>query len=111
TLANYAGRQPVAGVEAFDYSYPHVDARTQRSKLPSGIKVAVLPKPTRDEQVNLSLTLRYGNVENLRELREAAAFLPALMSRGTKSLSYQQLRDEMNRLDVSVGSGGGGGGR
>ena len=46
------------------------------------------------------------------ELREAASLLPALMNRGTKSLTYQQLRDEMNRLDVQVGAGGGGfGGR
>jgi zinc protease len=62
--------------------------------------------------VNLSLTLRYGNADNLREFREAASFLPALMNRGTKKLSYQQLRDEMNRLDVQVGAGSGGfGGR
>src|SRR5207247_136305 len=81
------------------------------SKLFSGIKVAALPKPTRDEAVNLSLTVRYGNAENLRTLREAAAMLPALMNRGTKKLTYQQLRDEMNRLDVSVSAGGGFGGR
>jgi zinc protease len=79
--------------------------------LPSGIKVAVLPKPTRDEEVNVSLTLHYGNADNLKELREAAAFLPALMNRGTRRLSYQQLKDEMNRLDVQVTAGGGGGGR
>ena len=33
------------------------------------------------------------------------------MNRGTKKLSYQQLRDEMSRLDVAVGAGGGFGGR
>jgi zinc protease len=111
-VTEYKGRPPVAAVAAFDYSYANVEAKTRRSKLPSGIKVAILPKPTRDEQVNLSLTLHYGNADNLRPLREAASFLPALMNRGTKKLTYQQLRDEMNRLDVSVGAGGGGfGGR
>jgi zinc protease len=112
-VSDYKGRPPVAAVEAFDYSYPNIDARTTRTRLPSGIKVALLPKPTRDEEVNLSLTLRYGNAENLKDLREAAAFLPSLMNRGTKQLSYQALRDEMNRLDVQVfaGSGGGRGGR
>ena len=66
-VAKYKGRPPVAAVEAFDYSFANVDARTKRTKLPSGIKVAILPKPTRDEQVNLSLTLHYGNAENLRD--------------------------------------------
>lgn len=109
-VAEYHGRPPVASVEAFDFSYAHVDSRTTRSRLPNGIKAALLPKPTRDQEVNVRLTLRYGNADSLKDLREACAFLPALMNRGTKRLSYQQLRDEMSRLDVQVGAGSGGGG-
>jgi zinc protease len=107
-VSEYKGRPPVAAVPEFDYSFASVEARTKRSKLPTGIKVAILPKPTRDEVVNLSLTLRYGNLENLKGRREAASLLPTLMNRGTKSLTYQQLRDEMNKLDVQVSAGGGG---
>src|SRR5262245_43477207 len=77
-VSDYKGRPPVPEVAAFDYSLANVEAKTQRAKLPSGIKVAILPKPTRDEQVNLSLTLHYGNAENLRDLREAATFLSPL---------------------------------
>jgi zinc protease len=110
-VADYKGRPPVAAVAEFDYRFSNVETHTQRSRLPSGIKVALLPKATRDEEVTLALTLKYGNAENLRELREAASLLPGLMLRGTKKLSYQQLRDEMNRLDVQISSGGFGGGR
>jgi len=110
-VTDYKGRPPVATVEEFNYSFANVEAHTTRSRLPSGIKVALLPKPTRDEEVNLSLTLRYGNAQSLRELREAASMLPGLMLRGTKNLSYQQLRDKMNQLDVQIGAGGFGGGR
>jgi zinc protease len=110
-VADYKGRPPVATVEEFDYSFANVEKRTTRTKLPTGIKVALLPKPTRDEEVTLALTLKYGNAESLRELREAASLLPGLMLRGTKKLSYQQLRDEMTRLDVQIGTGGFGGGR
>ena len=101
-VSEYKGRPPVAAVPEFDYSFANVEANTRRSKLPSGIKAAVLAKPTRDEVVNLSLTLRYGNLENLKGLREAASLLPSLMTRGTKKLTYQQLRDEMTRLDVQI---------
>ena len=106
-VAEYKGRPPVAAVPEFDYSFANVEARTKRSKLPTAIKVAILPKPTRDEVVNLSLTLRYGSLDNLKGLRQAAALLPALMNRGTKNLTYQQLRDEMNKLDVQVNAGSG----
>jgi zinc protease len=110
-VAEYKGRPPIAAVPEFDYSFANVEARTTRLKLPSGIKAALLPKPTRDERVELSLALRYGNAENLKEFREAASFLPALMSRGTKNLTYQQLRDEMTKLDVRISSFGSSPGR
>ena len=107
-LADYKGRPPVAAVPEFDYSFTNVEAHTKRSTLPSGIKAALLSKPTRDNRVSLELSLRYGNVDNLKELREATSFLPTLMTRGTKKLTYQQLRDEMSKLDVQISASSGG---
>jgi zinc protease len=101
-VRDYKGKPPVASVPEFDYSFANIEAHTKRSTLPSGIKAALLPKPTRDEEVNLRLTLRYGNADNLKGQRAAASLLPALMNRGTKTLTYQQFRDELSRLDVSV---------
>jgi len=103
-VKDYQGRPPVASVAEFDYSFDNVESKLTRSTLPSGIKVALLPKPTRDEVVNLQLTLRYGNAENLKGLRDAALALPDLITRGTKRLTYQQLRDELSRLDVQIGA-------
>src|SRR5947207_13861369 len=57
------------------------------------------------------LTLRYGNEDNLKGYEAAAGLLPQLMLRGTKKLTYQQLRDELDRLNATLGTGGGGGGR
>jgi zinc protease len=62
--------------------------------------------------VHLALTLHFGNEENLKGFESAAAFLPELMMRGTQKLSYQQLRDELDGLEATLGTGGGGrGGR
>jgi zinc protease len=61
--------------------------------------------------VRLTLTLRYGNAENLKGYETAAGFLPELMQLGTKKLTEQQLRDELDRLKATLGSGGGGGRR
>ena len=61
--------------------------------------------------MHLTLTLRYGNEENLKGLEPATGFLSELMLRGTKKLSYQQLRDELDRLGATLGAGAGGGGR
>ena len=78
----------------------------QRLELPEGIKVTLLPKKSRGEEVQLMLTLRYGNEENLKGFEAASGFLPELMLRGTKKLSYQQLRDELDRLEATLSDRG-----
>jgi zinc protease len=95
--------------ESFEPTPANIEARVQRMELPEGIKVALLPKKTRGQEVQMLLTLRYGNEENLKGFEVAAGMLPQLMLRGTKKLSYQQLRDELDRLNATISAGGGGG--
>jgi zinc protease len=109
-LSNYKGRAPIVEGEVFEATPVNVEARVQREELPEGINVALLPKKTRGEEVHATLTLRYGNDENLKGFESVASFLPDLMLRGTKQLSYQQLRDELDRLKATLSAGGGGGG-
>jgi zinc protease len=109
-LSNYKGRAPIAEGEIFEAAPENVEARVQRGDLPEGIKVTLLPKKTRGEEVHATLTLRYGNEENLKGFESVAGFLPELMLRGTKQHSYQQLRDELDRLKATLSAGGGGGG-
>jgi zinc protease len=110
-VANYKGRAAISEGEAFDPTPANIEARVQRQELPEGIKVTLMPRKTRGEEAHLLLTLRYGNEENLKGFESAAPFLPELMLRGTKKLSHQQLRDELDRLKATLGAGAGGGGR
>ncbi|MBI1900626.1 MAG: insulinase family protein [Planctomycetia bacterium] len=110
-VASYKGRETISAGEAFEPTYENIESRTRRSALPEGIKVSLLPKKTRDEQVTLVLTLRYGNAENLKEMDSAASFLTSLMTRATKKLSRQQLQDELAKLEARIGSGAFTGGR
>ncbi len=95
-LEGYKGRADVASGEDFDVSPANIDARSQRSTLPEGIKVVLLPKKNRGESVNLRLTLRYGNPETLVGYPAAAHMLPALMLRGAKNLTRQQIQDTLD---------------
>ena len=110
-VAGYQGRATVAEGEAFDATPANIESRVAREEFPGGIKVTLLPKKSRGHEVHLTLTLRYGNEENLKEFEGAGSFLPSLMLHGTKQLSYRQLRDELDRLGatLSAGSSGGGG--
>lgn len=101
-VANYKGRDAIAMGEVFDGSPANVEKRTTRTSLPDGLKVALLPKKTKGEKVQLRLSLDYGNAENLKEVRTASSILPYLMLRGTKNLTQQQLTDELNKNKAGI---------
>ncbi|HWW01798.1 MAG TPA: pitrilysin family protein [Candidatus Acidoferrum sp.] len=109
-VSTYKGRAAIIEGEVFDATPQNVEARVQRLELPEAIKVTLLPKKSRGEEVHLTLALHYGNEENLKGLESAAGFLPDLMLRGAKKLPYQQMRDELDRLKATISAGGGGGG-
>ncbi len=96
-LADYKGREPISEGEEFDVSPLAIEARVERYALPDGVKVALLPKQTRGDTVQFRLTLRYGNLENLKGFESAAGFLPELMTRGTPQLTRQQIQDELDK--------------
>jgi zinc protease len=107
----YQGREAGSAGESFDVSPMSIEARTQRPDPIEGIKVALVPKKTRNEAVNLVLNLRYGDATSLKGFIEASEFLPVLMVRGTKQLSRQQIQDTLDknraRLSASGGRSGG----
>lgn len=97
-FADYTGRNDVSVGEDFDPSPLHIEQRTTRGRLIDGIRFALLPKQTRGESVSLLLTIRYGSAESLQGRAAAMDFLPALLARGTESLPFVQLQDELTRL-------------
>lgn len=110
-VANYQGRANISEGESFDPTPEAIEARVKRMDLPEGIKVALMPKKSRGGDVHVTLNLRYGNEKSLQGMETAAGFLSELMLRGTKTLTDQQFRDELDRLKASLGGGGGGRGR
>ena len=87
----YEGRKEISKGEVFEPTPENIQARTQTGVLDSGLKYALLPKETRDDRVIAAITLSYGDENSLKGMVEAADFLPTLMQRGTKNLSYQAL--------------------
>ena len=87
---------------AFDATPAHIDARTQRGRLASGVQVALLPKPTRGEAVSATLTLRVGDLASLAGQAEALTLLGAMLDKGTPSLSRQQVQDRLDALQAEL---------
>jgi zinc protease len=105
-VKDYKGDAAVAAVEAFDPTPATLDARTQLSSLPAGLKVALLPKGTRGRVVQARLTLRFGDERSLFGQETVASFTGSLLDKGGAGLTRQQIADRLDQLQASVDIGG-----
>jgi zinc protease len=108
-LKDYRGAGPVAKGEAFDPTPENIEARVIRRTLPGGMKLALLPKKTRGGTVVAHLGLRWGNESGKLGRSTACGIASAMLMRGTRNRTREQLTNEFARLKANVGVGGEGG--
>lgn len=101
-VKDYKGSEAVAAGEAFDPAPANIESRTMRSELPNGAKIALLPKKTRGESVEVRLMFRYGNEKSVAGRAQAGEFAAQMLNKGTSKHSRQQLKDEFDRLKANV---------
>lgn len=106
-VKDYKGNQTVAAGEAFDPSPANIETRTTRVDLPNGMKLAMLPKKTRGESVEIRLTMRFGDEKSLANKATAAEYAASMLNKGTSKHTRQQIKDEFDRLKANVFIGGG----
>jgi zinc protease len=104
-VKDYKGGKALASGEVFDPTPENIEKRVKRSKLSSGVKVALLPKKTRGEAVVAQLTLHFGNEKSLNGFTTTSKFLGPLMVRGTKKHTRQEIRDELDKLGAKLDAG------
>ncbi|MBC3916618.1 insulinase family protein [Undibacterium sp. CY18W] len=88
--------------EAFDPAPANIDKRTQLSTM-GNLQLALLPKKTRGETVNVSLSLHWGDEKSLFKKGTISGFAGSLLTTGTSKYSRAQLSDEMSKLKMSGG--------
>ena len=98
----YKGEAQVAAGEAFDPSPANIDARTKRGQEANGLKYGLLQKSTRGNSVQMRIRLRMGDEQSLMNQNTAGSFAASMLERGTKTRSFQQIRDELEKLKAQV---------
>lgn len=101
-LAGYQGRQAQAAVDTFELNNLEIEARTVKTTLPGGMKIATLARPVKGDRILGTLRLHWGSLDALQGKRTDALLLGALMKKGTLDLSRQALQDRLNELDATV---------
>jgi len=101
-VKDYKGDAALAAGEAFDPSVDNIESRTTRFTLPSGMKVALLPKKTRGASVHANISLHFGDLDNLKGKETAAGLAGQILMKGTDKHNRQQIQDEIDRLQAQL---------
>jgi zinc protease len=106
-LKDYKGKPPIAQGEDFAATPENIEKRTTRGAFDNGLKYALLPKETRGDSVNATITLRFGTLESLKGKAVIADLAGEMLDKGTRNKSRQQIKDALDALKARVGTGGG----
>ena len=106
-LKDYKTALTVAQGEAFDPTPANIEKHLMRSKLPNGLKLAMLPKTSRGGTVSAVLDVEFGDATALAEKNAIGGMTGALLMRGTKNRTRQQIQDEMVKLNAQINVSGG----
>ena len=106
-LKDYKGGETVQQGEVFDPTPKNIESRVIRATLPNGLKLVMLPKKTRGGTAVVTMNARFGDEKLLFGKSAAGLLAGALLMRGTKNKSRQQIQDETDRLKAQISVGGG----
>ncbi|WP_034298695.1 pitrilysin family protein [Herbaspirillum sp. RV1423] len=99
-LQSYRPRAAIATGEAFDASPDNLDLRTTHLRV-GGLKLALLPKKTRGQTVSVRIRLQWGDAQSLFGKNTVSAMTGQMLTRGSLSMTREQLADEFARLKIS----------
>jgi zinc protease len=99
-LRGYTPRATVAAGESFEPTQENIDARTRLVTL-GDLKLALLPKKTKSETVNVAMNFRFGDEQSLHGKVILRELTSAMLARGTAQRTRQQIADEMTRLKMT----------
>ena len=112
-LKGYTGDVGLKQASAFDPDPNNIDARTQRKtvNLKNGkLQLALLPKESRGDRVQVAIQLQFGDVDSLKGQRSNTIAVADLLLKGTPTQTRQQITDRIDALGGQVGVSGAGGG-
>jgi zinc protease len=102
-LKGYKSSQSLDAGEVFEPTPANLERRIERFKLANGMKVALFPKKTRGNTVQIALRIDYGDEKSRAGKTAVEEIANALLMRGAKGLTRQQIRDRLDALRTSGG--------
>jgi zinc protease len=105
-LPSPAAATEVVKADSFDITSAAIAQRTQLGQLTvagaPGLKMAVLPRATKDNRVNATLRLRWGTAESVKGSSASAPMIATLLLEGTSQMNALQIKERLQALDARI---------
>ena len=105
-LKNYNTGMTISQGESFDPTPANIEKHVTRFKLANGLKVAMLEKTNRGGTVSAELDIAFGDDKALAGKNAIGSLTGALLMRGTKNHTRQQIQDELVKLNARINVAG-----
>lgn len=105
-LGDYTGRQVAVASEDFALTPENIEQRTVKSRLQvggePGLRLAVLPRRTKEDRVTGTLRLRWGTAESLQGTSVLATMLGPMLTHGTRLKNTDQIAHALLGFDAQL---------
>ncbi|WP_333663726.1 pitrilysin family protein [Chishuiella changwenlii] len=102
-VSNYKGRAVEKEAKPFEASIKNLKAHFAEGKLSNGLKYGIIDKEIKGEKVVLSFNLPVSNETDLASKGAIGELTAQLLMSGTKKLTKEQIKDQLDALKSSVG--------
>lgn len=102
-MKEFKGSDALGDGEQFEPTPGNIEKRVERVTLANGMKVNLLPKKTRGNTVNLSLSIGFGDEKLRTGKEEIESIANATLMRGAKGIDRQAIRDRLDQLRATGG--------
>lgn len=102
-VSNYKGRAVEKEAKSFEASIQNLKANFAEGKLNNGLKYGIIDKEIKGEKVILSFNLPVSNEKDLANKSAIGMLTAELLTAGTKNLTKEQIKDQLDALKSSVG--------
>lgn len=101
-VGNYVGGEAISEGEAFDPTPENIEGRVIREVASNKIDYAFMPRETRGDAVQATLTFKFGSKTSLRNKATVANMTGSMLERGTSSQTRQEIKDAFDNMKANV---------
>jgi len=101
-VSAYKGKEGMGTGEAFDVAYDKIKERLEKGTLSNDVEYGIIEKSNRGENVTVNFSIRNGDVASLNGKGIIPSFTADMLNKGTKTMTRQQIEDELSKLKSSI---------